>query len=72
MLAAGIYWFILFVEYDTERGMMRWTESEEDLAEVESGRRSVRSHELVRSELGRGAQPGNIVNETRHETVSPH
>lgn len=35
MLAAGIYSFIMFVEYDTERGMMRWCESEEEEAEVE-------------------------------------
>jgi hypothetical protein len=65
VLAAGIYSFIMFVEYDTERGMMRWCESEEE-AEVESGRRSVRSHELARSERVGGAQQGNMA---RRETV---
>jgi hypothetical protein len=58
----------MFVEYDTERGMMRWCESEEEV-EVESGR-SVRSHELVRSERVGGTQ-GNMAEEARRETVSP-
>jgi hypothetical protein len=69
VLAAGLYWFIMYVEYDTQRGMMRWCESEEE-AEVESGRRSTRSHELARSESERaGAQ--SVTKEAGHETVSP-
>ena len=41
VLAAGVYSFIMFIEYDTERGMMRWCETEEDHVEAESGRTSV-------------------------------
>jgi hypothetical protein len=70
VLAAGLYSFIMFVEYDTQRGMMRWCESEQEEAEVESGRRSVRSHDFPRSESEGGAREASVTKEAGHETVS--
>jgi hypothetical protein len=69
VLAAGLYPFIMFVEYDTQRGVMRWCESEQEEAEVESGRRSVISHDFARSESEGGAREG-VTKEAGHETVS--
>ena len=59
----------MFVEYDTQRGMMRWCESEEPV-DVESGR-SVRSRELSdRPESNARLREGSIAKEAGHETVS--
>ena len=70
VLAAVVYSFILFVEYDTQRGMMRWCEDDEDEVEVESGR-SVRSQELViRGSEERVLGERSIAKEAEHETVS--
>jgi len=60
VLAAGLYSFLMFAEYDTQRGKLRWSETvEEQDGEVESG---VRSHEL--SGAGAGSAGKNVPRET--------
>jgi hypothetical protein len=60
----------MFVEYDTQRGMMIWCESEEEV-DVESVGRSVRSHELSDGlESDARVREGSITKEVVHETVS--
>jgi hypothetical protein len=69
VLAAGLYSFIKYVEYDTERGMMRWCDLKDNNADMENGR-SVVSHKLAGSESERGAQQGSFAKEVVLESVT--
>jgi hypothetical protein len=70
VVAAALHLFIEFVEYDTARRMMRWSEETENQVDEESGRPSVRSHDSVRPGAERGGRSASVAKEAGRETVS--